>query len=130
MVTNMLKLFSFDVYDMLDLGTTFSFVTLLVAMRFLILSDIVDKPFSVSTPVVYSVVMNNVYRGCPIFLPNRVTLVDLIELHILDFDVILGMDLLDACYSSIDCRTRVVNFNFQMNPFFSGREETQILRVR
>lgn len=29
-----------------------------------------------------------------------------------DFDVILGMNWLHACYASIDCRTRVVKFQF------------------
>ena len=30
----------------------------------------------------------------------------------LDFDVIFGMDQLDASFTTIDCRTRVVRFNF------------------
>lgn len=30
-----------------------------------------------------------------------------------DFDVILHMDCLDTCYASIDCRTRLVKFQFQ-----------------
>ena len=29
-----------------------------------------------------------------------------------DFDVILGMDGLHSCYASIDCRTRIVSFQF------------------
>ena len=53
-------------------------------------------------------VAKRVYKGCPIYLPNIVTLVDLIEIDMLDFDVILGMDWLHACFASIDCRTRVV----------------------
>ena len=44
--------------------------------------------------------------------PNRFCYVDLAELNMLDFDVILGIDLLHACFSPIDCRTRVVRFNF------------------
>ena len=37
-------------------------------------------------------------------------MVDLVELNMVDFDVILGMNLIHACYASIDCRTRVVKF--------------------
>ena len=59
-----------------------------------------------------SVVAKRVYRNCPIMLPNRVSYVDLVELDILDFDVILGMDWLPACFASIDCETRSVRFNF------------------
>ncbi|KAH0773395.1 hypothetical protein KY290_010532 [Solanum tuberosum] len=54
-----------------------------------------------------SVVAKSVYRICPISLSHKVTLV---ELDMSDFDVILGMDGLHACYASIDCRTRVVKF--------------------
>ena len=45
-------------------------------------------------------------------LPNRVSYVDLVELDMLDFDLILGMDWLHSCFASIGCRTRVVRFNF------------------
>ncbi|KAH0784270.1 hypothetical protein KY290_003868 [Solanum tuberosum] len=37
---------------------------------------------------------------------------DLVELDMVGFDVILGMDWLHACYASVDCRTRVVKFQF------------------
>ena len=34
----------------------------------------------------------------------------------LDFDIILGMDWLHSCFASIDCRKRVVKFNFSNEP--------------
>ena len=49
---------------------------------------------------------------CPVLLPNKVTLADLIELEIFNFDIILGMDWLYACFASIDFRTRIVKFQF------------------
>ena len=58
------------------------------------------------------VVDYGVYKGCPISFPNKVTLVYLIEIDMLDFDVILGMDWLHAYFTSIYCRTRVVKFQF------------------
>ena len=39
-----------------------------------------------------SIVAKRFYRNCPVVLPNRVTLVDLVELAMFDFDIILGMD--------------------------------------
>ena len=42
------------------------------------------------------------YTNCPIMLPNRVSYVDLVELDMLDVVVILGMDLLHACFASIN----------------------------
>ena len=38
-------------------------------------------------------------------LPNRVSYVNLVELDMLDFDVILGMYWFHSCFASIDCRT-------------------------
>ena len=38
-----------------------------------------------------SVVAKRVYRNCPIMLSNRVSYVELVEHHMLDFDVILGV---------------------------------------
>ena len=54
----MLKLFSFDVYALLDQGDTFSFVTPLVVMILEILPDILEDLFSFSTPPGDSVVVN------------------------------------------------------------------------
>ena len=44
------------------------------------------------TPEGESVVAKRVYRNCPIMLPNRFSYVELVELDMFDFDVILCMD--------------------------------------
>jgi len=63
-----------------------------MAMRFNILLDVLLDPFSVSTPIGEFIVAKGVYRKCLISLSHRVTHVDLVELDVLDFDVILVMD--------------------------------------
>ena len=67
-------------------------MTPLVVMKFFVLPDNFVELFSVTTPVGDSIVAKRVYKSCPILLSNRATLVDLVELDMLDFDVILGMD--------------------------------------
>ena len=57
-----------------------------------------------------SMVAKRVYRECPILFPNRVTLVDMVELDMFDFDIILGMNCLHAFFCFIYCRTRLVKF--------------------
>ena len=52
-----------------------------------------------------SIHAKRVYRGCSILLPNRVILVDLVKLDMLDFHIILGTDYLHSCFVSIDCIT-------------------------
>ena len=92
------------------------YVTPLVAKHFDTLPDILHEPFIVSTLVGEVVVSKRVYRNCSIMLPNRVSNIDLVELDMLDFHIILGMDWLHFCFATIDCRTRVVRFNFPNEP--------------
>ncbi|XP_069145557.1 uncharacterized protein [Solanum lycopersicum] len=75
-VTGMLQVFSIVVYNLLDHGATLSFLNPLVARKFDVLPDILNDLFSVTTPVGDSVEARRIFRGCPISLPNRVTLVD------------------------------------------------------
>ena len=82
-----------------------------------------------SIPVDDSIVTKRVYRNYPIMLPNRVSYVDLVELDMLDFDIIFGMDWLHACFSSTDCRTRVVRFNFPNEPIVEWKGEILFLKV-
>ena len=116
MVIIMLQGFSINVYALLDPGDTLSFITPQVARKFDVLPYILNEPFFVTTPVGDSIVARRVFRSYPIYFPNRVTWVDLVEFDMVDFYFILGMDWLHACYASIDCRTRVVKFNFPNEP--------------
>ena len=71
-----------------------------------------------STLVGESVVEKRVYRNCLIMLPNKVSYFELVLLYMLDFDIILGIDLLHACSATIDGRTRVVKFNIPKLAYF------------
>ncbi|XP_070039257.1 uncharacterized protein [Nicotiana tomentosiformis] len=51
-----------------------------------------------------------------VLINDRPTSVDLVELVMLDFDVIMGMDWLAACYANIDCRAKLVRFYFPGEP--------------
>ena len=115
-VTGMIRVFSFDCYALLDPGATLSFVTPYVANQFAILPECLLEPFSVSTPIGEFIRAERVYRDCTVSILHKDTSADLVELDMIDFDVILGMDWLYACYATFDCRTRVVRFQFPNEP--------------
>ena len=48
----------------------------------------------------------------------------------IDFDSIFGMDWLHACFASIDCRTRVVKFNFPNESVIEWKGGNSIPRGR
>ena len=106
----MIQVFNLDVYASLDPGASLSFVTSYIAINFDILPDELSESFRVSTHVGESILAERVYNDCTISINHKSTMADLVELDMVDFDVILGMDWLHACYASIDCRTRVVKF--------------------
>ena len=113
-------------YVLLDQGCTLFFVTPVVAKKFDALLDILHKPFLVSTPVGESIVAKRVYRNCPVSCRNRVSNVHLVELHMLNFDIILGMDWLHDSLATIDCRIRVVRFNYPNEPIVEWKGRNSI----
>ena len=93
----------------------------MVARKFNVLLHVLIEPLSVSTPMSDSVIAKRVYRKCPIMLPNKVTLVDLVEHDMFNFDIILGMDWLHEFFAFVDCRTRVMKFQFPNEPILGWK---------
>ncbi|XP_070049734.1 uncharacterized protein [Nicotiana tomentosiformis] len=91
-ITGILTICTLDDYALMDSKSTFSYVTPYFALNFGIKPEQLLEPFSVSTPVEDFVIASCIYRGCVIIIQDRETTTDLIELEIVDFDVIMGMD--------------------------------------
>ncbi|XP_070036148.1 uncharacterized protein [Nicotiana tomentosiformis] len=115
-ITCILTVCALDAYALMDPGSTFSYVTPYFALDFGIEQEQLLEPFSVSTPVGDSVIASRVYRGCVVIIQDRETITDPIELEMVDFDVIMGMDWLYKCYAILDCRIKVVKFEFPNKP--------------
>ncbi|XP_070050567.1 uncharacterized protein [Nicotiana tomentosiformis] len=91
-VTSILTVRSHDVYALIDPGTTLSYVTPYVAMEFGIEPEQLHETFSVSTLIGDSIVAVKVYMDCVVTVHGRDTLADVIELGMVDFSIIMGMD--------------------------------------
>ena len=110
-VTGTLTIYSSQVMVLFDLGATYSFVspsfTLCLDMRFDVLNDLLI----VLTLVGEVYLINRVFSGCEVCIEDEILLVDLVELEILEFDVISGMDWLSAHHAVLDCFNKVVTLS-------------------
>ncbi|XP_070028978.1 uncharacterized protein [Nicotiana sylvestris] len=88
------------------------------------------EPFEVFTPVGESVIARCIYMGCPVKVHHRLTVADLVELEMLDFDVIMGMDWLESCYAIVGCRTKIVSFEFPGEPVLEWKGDAVTPRGR
>ncbi|XP_070021321.1 uncharacterized protein [Nicotiana sylvestris] len=100
-VIGILTIHSHAIYALIDPYSTFSYITPFIAGKLDMRSELLPQLVEVSTLVGDSIVANHVYR---------------VELVMLDFDVIMGMDWLAACYANIDCRAKMVPFQFPGEP--------------
>ena len=66
----------------------------------------------IKTPITNkNLIANMVYKGCEIWIGERKLLVDLIELVLKGYDIILGMDWLAKYHAQLNCRAKKVNFH-------------------
>ncbi|MDV3186339.1 MAG: hypothetical protein Q8850_02605, partial [Candidatus Phytoplasma australasiaticum] len=91
-ITSMLKVFDFHVYTLIDSSTTLSFITHFVAKKFHVEPELLCEPYEVSTPIGISIIARKVYRNYPIFILHKILPCDFVELDMVNFDIILGMD--------------------------------------
>lgn len=79
-------------------------------MNFDVLPEKLLDPLSVLTQVSQFILADRVYRDCTISINHKSTTVDLVKLDMVDFNGILGMDWINACYASVDRKTQLVMF--------------------
>ena len=109
------------VYALIDPTSTLSYVTPLVFRNLKKTPELQVKPLEVSTPIRESVIAKRVYQNCIITIFSRDTMANLVELEMVDFDAIMGMDWLASCYATVDCRTKKVYFYFPKEAILEWR---------
>ena len=79
----------------------------MIARKFKRTPELLVKPFEVSTE---SIIARRVYHNCIVTIFDHDTLAELVEIDMFDVYVIMGMNWLASCYSTVDCRTKIVHF--------------------
>ncbi|XP_070050877.1 uncharacterized protein [Nicotiana tomentosiformis] len=108
-------------------GFTLSYVTQLVSSKFGIKPELI-KPFEVSTPVGNPVIARRVYKDCIVVVHSSSTVADLIEIDMVKVDIIMGMDWLASCYANVDCRSKMVRFQFPGESVLEWKGNTALPR--
>ena len=96
---------------MIDPGSTLSYISPLVACKIEITPEPIE-PFEVDTPVGDFIIARQVYKDCSVIIYDRCTKAALVDLDMMEFDVIMGMNWLASCYANVDCQKKVVRFKF------------------
>ena len=103
---------NFTIFDtimhaLIDLGSTHSYICIDIPSLGNLPSE-TEYDILVTNPIGHSVIVNKVYRDCPIRIRKYEFLGDLIELSLREFDMILGMDWLSRHQAIVDCRMKRV----------------------
>ena len=88
-VTDIIQVFNFAFYALVDPGASLSFVIPYVALNFDIKLEQLSEQFSVSTRIRESIPAERIYRDCPVSINHKNTTIDLVELDMVEFNVIL-----------------------------------------
>ena len=115
------NIFDSIVHALIDPGSTHSYVCTSIPSLGSFSKSETDHDILVTNPIGHSVVVNGVYRDCPIRIREYVFLRDLIELSFRKFNVILRMDWLFRHQVVVDCRMKQVTLRTP-----SGKEVTFI----
>ena len=86
------SIFKTNVYALIDPGSTHSYVCTSIPSLGSLPKSEIEYDILVTNPLGHSVMVNKVYRDCPIKIREYEFPRDLIELSLREFDVILGMD--------------------------------------
>ena len=101
-------LFDIDLYALIDPGSTHSYICMEQMSDKLPAVELLAYDLLVTNPMGHSVIVNRVYKNCPLMVHDREFSVDLIALPFHEFDLILGMDWLCKHRAIVDCDKKIV----------------------
>ncbi|XP_073041950.1 uncharacterized protein [Primulina eburnea] len=105
-VTGTILLNKMRAYVLFDCGATHSFVSRRSPKKLKLEHDILSELLRVATPASKTIETHKVYRNCKICISKQTFEVELIQLNMVEFDIILGMDWLAKNHAIVDCQKK------------------------
>ncbi|GJT29845.1 reverse transcriptase domain-containing protein [Tanacetum coccineum] len=106
------------VFVLFDTGATHSIISTTFAKKLNMNPTPLIERVIISTPMKNHMLIDHEYVNCPLRFADRIRPANLLPIHMLDFDVILGMDWLASHRATIDCYARTVIFGNVRQPEF------------
>src|SRR5262249_14152387 len=121
-ITSIINIKNEQARVLFDPGMTHSFMSPTFARKLNKDIKLMQDPLAISTPLGESINVRYMYSACMVKIEGREFQAELIELPILEFDVILGMDWLSANHVTMDCymKTLLVCTDGEIEFIFHG----------
>ncbi|GJY07520.1 putative reverse transcriptase domain-containing protein [Tanacetum coccineum] len=117
-ITGILYIDDRTVFVLFDTGATHSIISTTFAKKLNMTPTPLIERVIISTPMKNHMLIDHEYVNCPLRFDDRIRPANLLPIHMLDFDVILGMDWLASHRATIDCYARTVIFGNVRQPEF------------
>ncbi|XP_073307151.1 uncharacterized protein [Primulina huaijiensis] len=95
-------------YVLFDCGDTRSFMSKIFSKKLGAKPDNLEEPYRVATPANRILETRTLYRDISVLIENQNFKANIIQLNMVEFDVILGMDWLAKNHALIDCHGKMV----------------------
>ncbi|XP_073017793.1 uncharacterized protein [Primulina eburnea] len=69
---------------------------------------ILVEPFRIATPTSKTIETHKIHRNCIVYINEHTFNAELIQVNMVEFDVILGMDWLSKSHAIVDCRRKII----------------------
>ncbi|GJU24681.1 putative reverse transcriptase domain-containing protein [Tanacetum coccineum] len=117
-ITGILYIDDRTAFVLFDTGATHSIISTTFAKKLNVTPTPLIERVIISTPMKNHMLIDHEYVNCPLRFDDRIRPANLLPIHMLDFDVILGMDWLASHRATIDCYARTVIFGNVRQPEF------------
>ena len=106
-IASIFSLYDIEMHALIDPGSTHSYVCNEHVFDKTPVVEQLAYDMHVTSPLGHNVIVNSVYKNCPIVIKAREFLSDLITLPFQEFDLIMGMDWLSKHRAIVDCGQKI-----------------------